>query len=176
MTILVLVLLGAMAFAMGMFGAPVPPLGAPLGAPPGAAGEELGQDVRRAAALLDVLVPDEHAASTILTPAATANSALAGLLTNTCRLLSFRFLSPGPRATSSPRRAAGPRRHEDVKWPVGRGVREGVGHIVRDHLPEAVGIDLDRDRRAARRRMQPDGARRGGHAQRFHLLAHQRRQ
>jgi len=97
MTILVLVLLGAMAFAMGMFGAPVPPLGAPLGAPPGAAGEELGQDVRRAAALLDVLVPDEHAASTILTTAATASSALAVLLTMTFRLLSFRFLSLGPR-------------------------------------------------------------------------------
>src|SRR5258708_31209751 len=97
MTILVLVLLGAMAFAMGMFGAPVPPLGAPLGAPPGAAGEELGQDVRRAAPLLGVLVPDEHAASTILTTASTASHALAVLLTRTCLLLFFPFLSLRPR-------------------------------------------------------------------------------
>src|SRR5258707_7404569 len=96
MSMLVLVLLGAMVFARGRCGAPVPPpgvpgptLGAPPGPPPGTAGEEHRQGVRGVAvlavlvalvALLDGLVPDEHAASTILTTPATARSALAALL------------------------------------------------------------------------------------------------
>src|SRR3982074_1659811 len=93
MTMLVLVSVGAMVFAMGIFGAPPPSPGAPvppLGTPPGAASEELGQDVRRAALLgatpLDVLLPDEHAASTIPSVAAAASIAVVFLLIMTFRL------------------------------------------------------------------------------------------
>src|ERR1700738_3951896 len=99
MTVLVLVSLGAMVLAMGIFSAPpppgAPPPGAPLGPPPSAAGEEIGQEVGPAAlrgaalldVLLDVLLPDEHAASTIPSTAAVASVALAFLLTMPLRLL-----------------------------------------------------------------------------------------
>jgi hypothetical protein len=74
-----------------MFGTPPLP-GTPLGLPPGAAGEEVGQGLRGVAvlgaALLDVLVPDEHAASTIPSTSAVTSIALAILSGMTFRLLS----------------------------------------------------------------------------------------
>ncbi len=73
-------------------------------------------------------------------------------------------------------RPAPARRHNDVDRPVRGRVLERVRHVIRDHLADAVGVGLDRDRRAAGRRVQADRAIGRRHAQCRHLLAHQRRQ